>query len=117
MKTQVFGIPNCSTVKKARDWLESRSISYDFQDFKKIQLNKALIEEWLSQTSIELLINRKGTTWRGLTDLQKDSPNTKSGAIQLMIDKPSVIKRPVTLYNGKITVGFTPENYESLFKK
>lgn len=115
MKTQVFGIPNCGTVKKARDWLESRGIDYDFQDLKKIELNKDLINHWLKEISIDLLINRKGMTWRGLTDEQKESANSKNGAIQLMIDKPSVIKRPVTVTNDKVAVGFTPEAYETLF--
>lgn len=117
MEPKVFGIPNCNTVKKARDWLENRGINYDFQDFKKIKLTQALLDDWLSKISVDQLINRKGTTWRGLSDAQKESANTKAGAITLMIDKPSVIKRPVTVLNNQITLGFTPEIYEVIFKK
>lgn len=117
MKIEVFGIPNCSTVKKARDWLESRNLDYDFQDFKKFELDEKLINEWLKKVPIELLINKKGTTWRGLSDPQKESANSSSGAIALMIAKPSIIKRPVTMYKDKVTLGFTPEIYENLFNK
>ena len=117
MKVQVFGIPNCNTVKKARNWLEDHGIPYDFQDFKKIEVSQSLLKEWLSKVAVDELINRKGTTWRGLSDSQKESVNTKSGAIALMIEKPSVIKRPVTVVNQNISLGFTPEIYEDIFKR
>ena len=117
MKTQVFGIPNCNTVKKARDWLDDHGLDYDYHDFKKIEIRQQLLKEWLSKVSIDELINRKGTTWRGLSDSQKESANTKAGAISLMIEKPSVIKRPVTIINENISLGFSPEIYADLFKK
>jgi arsenate reductase len=117
MKVSIFGIPNCNTVKKARDWLESRGIDYDFQDFKKITLTESLLKEWLLKVDVDELINRKGTTWRSLSDSQKETVTTQAGAIALMIEKPSVIKRPVTIVGESINLGFTPESYKDLFNK
>ena len=67
----LYGIPNCSTVKKARDWLENNGVGYTFHDFKKIGLSQQLLENWLKQVPHEKLINRAGLTWRGLDDTTK----------------------------------------------
>ena len=112
---QLFGIPNCSTVKKARDWLSSNGIAYDFHDFKRNGVTQSLLEEWLIQLPWEKLVNRAGTTWRNLSDAEKAAVIDVPSAIKLMLEKSSVIKRPVLVNNGKIIyLGFTEAAYREL---
>ncbi|BAN22930.1 ArsC family reductase [Caballeronia insecticola] len=114
--TVVYGIPNCDTVKKARVWLEEHGVPFEFHDFKKAGVSNALVQDWLKDVSIEQLINKRGTTWRGLSDVHKAEADTTAGAIALMIHKPSIIKRPVVVVNGRVkTLGFAAEQYETLF--
>jgi arsenate reductase (glutaredoxin) len=114
--TVVYGIPNCDTVKKARVWLEAHGVPFEFHDFKKAGVNEKLVQDWLKDVPLEQLINKRGTTWRGLSDVHKAEADTTSGAIALMIHKPSIIKRPVVVVNGRVkTLGFSAEQYETLF--
>ena len=111
----MYGIPNCDTVKKARAWLSKRNIVVEFHDFKKQGLSDELAQRWLQQTSWDNLINRKGTTWRGLTDAQKNISDNQN-ALQLMQEKTSVIKRPLLEQDGKILhIGFDATAYQKLF--
>jgi arsenate reductase (glutaredoxin) len=118
MKTLIlYGIANCSTVKKARDWLTNNGISYEFHDFKKQGVSTTLLENWLSQFPHEKLINRAGLTWRGLDDASKASISNNTAAIALMQAKTSAIKRPILEKNGKIVcLGFDEAAYKDLFK-
>ena len=112
---KLYGIPNCDTVKKARTWLSSHNINVEFHDFKKQGLNAELASHWLQQSPWEQLINRKGITWRGLTDEQKAISNNNA-AQKLMMDKTSVIKRPVLEQDGKLLhIGFDETTYNKLF--
>ncbi|WP_250507365.1 MULTISPECIES: ArsC family reductase [unclassified Caballeronia] len=114
--TVVYGIPNCDTVKKARVWLEEHGVPFEFHDFKKAGVNEKLVQDWLKDVSLDQLINKRGTTWRGLSDVHKAEADTANGAIALMIHKPSIIKRPVVVVNGRVkTLGFSAEQYETLF--
>ncbi|MES2046761.1 MAG: ArsC family reductase [Pseudomonadota bacterium] len=116
----VFGIPNCDTVKKARVWLQEQNVDFSFHDFKKDGLTRNTVENWLGHVDLNLLINRKGTTWRALTDEQKASCDNRDAAISLMMASPSVIKRPVLqIISGstqQIAVGFSAQLYQPLFK-
>ena len=113
----LYGIPNCNTVKKARDWLANNGISAEFYDFKKQGVSTELLENWLSQVPHEKLINRVGLTWRGLDDATKISIIDNASAIALMQTKTSVIKRPILEKNGKIVcLGFDEAAYKELFK-
>ncbi|MDE1184047.1 ArsC family reductase [Paraburkholderia sp.] len=115
-KTVVYGIPNCDTVKKARVWLEEHGVDFEFHDIKKAGVTEPLVQDWLKDVPLDSLLNRRGTTWRALSDAMKAAADTPSGAIALMIHKPSVIKRPVVVVNGKVkTLGFNAEQYETLF--
>ena len=115
-KTIVYGIPNCDTVKKARVGLEEHGVEFEFHDFRKAGVSAPLIEGWLKDVPLESLLNRRGTTWRGLSDVHKAEADTTGGAIALMIHKPSIIKRPVVVVNGRVkTLGFSAEQYETLF--
>ena len=113
----LYGIPNCNTVKKACDWLESHHIDYKFHDFKKQSASQQLLENWLAQTPHEKLINRASLTWRGLDDSTKTNIIDNAAAIALMQVKNSVIKRPILEKNGKIIcLGFDEAAYKDLFK-
>ena len=112
----VYGINNCSTVKKARVWLADHDVGFEFHDFRKQGLSPELAQRWLQQAPWELLINRKGLTWRGLTEAQKLSITGIAAAQQLMLDKTSVIKRPLLEQDGKLLhIGFDAAAYGKLF--
>ncbi len=114
---KLYGIPNCNTVKKARTWLEEQQIEYTFHDFKKVGVNQALLDNWLSQQPWEKLVNKAGMTWRKLNDDMKNRIVDNASAAQLMTDKTSVIKRPILESDGKIlALGFKEETYKELFK-
>lgn len=114
----LYGIPNCNTVKKARDWLTENQIDYTFHDFKKQGVSEPMLSQWLNQVAQEKLINRAGMTWRKLDDPTKASITDNAGAIQLMIEKSSVIKRPILEKDDTVlAVGFKAENYQALFTK
>ncbi len=110
---KLYGIPNCNTVKKARDWLDSKHIAYEFHDFKKQGVSQQLLENWLTQLPHEKLINRAGLTWRGLDENTKAGIVDNASAIALMQAKTSVIKRPVLVKDGKILcLGFDEAIYK-----
>jgi Spx/MgsR family transcriptional regulator len=113
---KLYGIPNCDTVKKARVWLAGHAIAFEFHDFKKQGLSPELAQGWLQQASWEQLINRKGLIWRGLSDAQKMAITGNAEAQQLMLDKTSVIKRPLLEQDGKLLhIGFDEAAYGKLF--
>jgi len=107
----LYGIPNCDTVKKARAWLDAQGIAYTFHDFKKQGLDAPLAKAWLGTLGADTLINRKGTTWRALDDARKALAAQPAGALTLVTEQPSLIKRPVLDRDGALSVGFTPETY------
>lgn len=115
--THVFGIPNCNSVKKARNWLDTHHISYTFHDFKKNGIGPALIEGWLAQVDWQTLLNRKGTTWRSLPEERKAGIVDADSAANLMLELPSVIKRPVLVTDNHIEVGFSDPVYQQIFLK
>ncbi|RIV17726.1 ArsC family reductase [Fibrisoma montanum] len=111
----LYAIPNCDTVKKARTWLAERGIEYQFHDYKKQGVDRPLLERWLAQKPWEELVNRAGTTWKKLPDAEK--PTDTEGAIALMLDRPSVIRRPLIETNGQIVaLGFKADEYMNAFR-
>jgi Spx/MgsR family transcriptional regulator len=109
---RLYGIQNCSTVKKARDWLAHHEIAVAFHDFKKHGLDEATAQSWLQQRDWVNIINRKSMTWRALSDEQKQQINDNDSAIALMKSNPSVIKRPILEQDGKILlIGFDEAAY------
>lgn len=117
MTTTLYGIPNCDTVKKARTWLADNGHDFTFHDFKKQGLQRELVERWLARLEWETLVNRKGTTWRNLGDERKAQIVDKASALELMLENPSVIKRPVLEGAGLLSVGFSADQYQNMFKK
>lgn len=114
---KLYGIPNCTTVKKARAWLDEHGVAYEFHDYKKLGIDAATLDGWLAQQPWEKLVNRAGTTWRGLEDVEKAAVTDAASAAALMMAKPSVIRRPVVIKDGRIlAVGFDTDTYASLFR-
>jgi Spx/MgsR family transcriptional regulator len=106
-KITLFGIPNCDTVKRARAWLAENGVPHDFHDFKKAGVPADGLDAWLAAVGWETLLNRKGKTWRGLSDAVKAAVTDAASARALMLRQASVIKRPVVAWaDGRITVGF-----------
>ena len=113
---KLYGISNCDTVKKARDWLAQHNIAIEFHDFKKLGLDIAIAQSWLQQADWLKLINRNGLTWRGLPEQRKQLIQDTTTALALMLEKTSVIKRPVLEQNGKLLhVGFDETAYSKIF--
>ena len=110
--TILYGIPNCSTVKKARDWLTEQAAPHQFHDFKKQGVPETQLDAWLQAVGWEVLLNRKGTTWRKLDDATKAAVVDTASAKALMLAQPSVIKRPVVAWaDGHVTVGFDADKF------
>jgi len=110
----LYGIKNCDTVKKACRWLEANDVAFDFHDFRADGLDQATIESWLQTVSWEVLLNKRGTTWRKLDDPRKDDID-EAIAIELMLSNPTLIKRPVVTVNNDCMVGFKEADYASYF--
>jgi Spx/MgsR family transcriptional regulator len=111
MTITIYGIKNCDTMKNARAWLDDHRVKYAFHDYKIAGIDRTHLEKWVKKTSWETLLNRAGTTFRQVPDKDKANLGAEK-AITLMLEYPSVIKRPVLEYGGgKILVGFKPELY------
>ncbi len=115
MTITLYGIPNCDTVKKARVWLADQQHDFAFHDFKKQGLTRDIVAGWLKHLPRDVLVNKKGTTWRGLPDERKAAIVDDASAIELMLEFPSVIKRPVLDKDGRFAVSFTPAQYQQIF--
>ncbi len=111
---KLYGIPNCDTMKKARKWLGEQGVEYQFHDFKKPGLNEALLRQWIEAVGWETLLNRRGMMWRKLDPAIKEGIDEAS-AIAVMLETPSIIKRPVLDTEKEISVGFSEEKYLKLF--
>ena len=108
----LFGIPNCDTVKKARTWLTDHGVAYNFHDFKKQGVPETQLDHWLAAVGWDTLVNRKGTTWRGLDAATKAAVLDAASARSAILGAPSIVKRPVVVWaNGQVTVGFKPEAF------
>ncbi|WP_228766855.1 arsenate reductase [Thiomicrorhabdus heinhorstiae] len=110
---KMYGIPNCDTVRKARKFLDEKQISYDFHDFKKQGLSLEIIQQWLEQQPLEILLNKRSTSWKQLDDHQKDSL-TNGTDLSILVEIPTLIKRPVLDTGSKLIVGFNNQIYDEL---
>jgi arsenate reductase len=105
----VYGIPNCDSVKKARVWLTDHGVDYVFHDFKKQGVPPEAVDQWLKHVSWDVLVNRKGTTWRKLDAALQASVVDSASARALMLEHASVIKRPVVVKGQAVIVGVNPD--------
>jgi len=112
MPITIYGIKNCDTMKKAFAFLDKAKVDYDFHDYKKSGIDRAILERWSRKVGWETLLNRAGMTFRKLPDKDKEGL-TEGKAMRLMLAQPSMIKRPVLdLGGGKLLVGFKPDDYK-----
>jgi len=116
MAITLYGIKNCDTMKKARAWLEAKGIDYAFHDYKTAGIDRAHVTAWCAEHGWETVLNRNGTTFRGLPDEDK-ADLTQAKAIALMLAQPSMIKRPILDLGARRIVGFKPDIYEAAFAK
>jgi arsenate reductase (glutaredoxin) len=114
MTVTIYGIKACDTMKKAFTWLDGHGVAYDFHDYKKAGVTKAELARWCGAAGWQTVLNRAGTTFRKLADADKQGLS-QDKAIALMVEQPSMIKRPVLKANGKLEIGFKPERYAALF--
>lgn len=110
----LYGIPNCDSVKKARRWLAEANIDYHFHDFRQDALTKKQLINWESHVGWETLLNRRSLTWRNVSDAVKTTIQ-KDSALDLMLEQPTLIKRPVLDTGQQCFIGFSPDNYQSIF--
>ena len=114
MSVTLYGIPNCDTVKQARDWLDACGISYAFHDYKKLGADPAKLAVWVAAAGWETVLNRAGTTFRKLPEADKQGLDAHKAAA-LMAAHPSCIKRPVVEHPGGLLVGFKPGEWAAAF--
>jgi arsenate reductase (glutaredoxin) len=113
----LYGIKNCDTMKKARAWLDQNGVAYHFHDYKSAGIDRARLKGWCDALGYEALLNRNGTTFRKLAEADKKDLDA-STAIALMLDQPSMIRRPVLdLGGGRLLVGFNPDIYADAVKR
>lgn len=111
----LYGIPNCDTVKKARQWLDAQGLAYTFHDFKKEAPSLPQCTDWAQAIGVDTFINRRGTTWRQCSPEQQAAASEVSGAAALAQSTPSVIKRPLVQWpSGQLTVGFKAADWQDL---
>lgn len=111
----LYGISNCDTIKKAKKYLADNNIEFTFHDYRKDGVNEQMVSDFANKLDWEQLVNKRGTTYRALTDEQKQDL-TKESAIPLLVEQPAMIKRPVLVSNGSYHLGFKAAQYDEIFK-
>lgn len=112
----IYGIRNCVTMKKALAWCDAHDVAYDFYDYKKSGVERARLVAWCKAADWKMLLNKRGTTWRKLSPEQQ-AITTQSEAVALMLEYPSLIKRPVIETNaGQLLIGFDPMLFASFMQ-
>ncbi len=112
MTLKVFGLQNCDTCRKARKWLEAEGMDFEFHDFRKSPVDAETVGEWLAALGPDALVNRRGTTWRGLSDEQKSAQD--EALVALIVRHPAIMKRPVFVSGAGVSVGFDEAQREAL---
>lgn len=111
----LYGINNCDTIRKARQWLDERAIAYEFHDFRQDGLNPVQLRAWVDELGWDKLINRRGTTWRNLPEITRNTMD-ETLALAVMEDQPSIIKRPLLDLGTRRVLGFDAEQWKTLFQ-
>lgn len=114
MTVTLYGIANCDTIKKAKKWLEAQGVEYHFHDYRKQGIDAALVTTFCQQLGWENVVNKRGTTYRQLTQEQKDTLN-EANAIELLVAQPAMIKRPILVSANQYHLGFKPQQYADIF--
>ena len=114
-KLVCYGIKNCDTMKKAIAWLDANGITYEFVDYKKTGVTETHLPDWNCRAGWKTLLNTRGLMWKKLTDDERANVD-EAKAHRLLIQYPSMIKRPVLDTGKKLLVGFSPETYAAELK-
>ncbi|MCL1142638.1 ArsC family reductase [Shewanella gaetbuli] len=112
---KLYGIKNCDTVRKARKWLENNTIEYQFHDFREQDLTEDVVSNWCEKLGWEVVFNKRSTSFRALDDAQKTDLNQQT-AIKLMVEQPTLVKRPVLDNGTQVMVGFKEAEYKAWFQ-
>jgi arsenate reductase (glutaredoxin) len=115
-KVIIYGIPNCDTTKKAMAWLNKNNIAFTFHDYKQQGISKQKLEEWCNKSGWENIFNKRSTTWRELPAVEQNKVTNQPGAVKVMIENNSIIKRPVIEFTDKLVIGFNEDDYKKIFK-
>jgi len=113
---KLFGISSCDSCRKARKWLQDESLEFEFHDLRKDGLDVQMLERWMTRMDWQKFLNTRSLTWRKIPEVDR-AEMTQSRAISLMLEHPTLVKRPVLECKQFIAVGFSPENYQKLFHK
>ena len=112
----LYGIANCDTIKKAKGWLQDREIDFEFHDYRKQGLEREQLRAMESALGWEEMLNRRGSTWRTLPVSVRENIDLES-AMQVMLDNPAIIKRPILARKGQLHLGFKPDQYQEIFSQ
>ncbi len=116
MKLNIYGIKNCNTVKKALDWLDQNQLSYTFHDYKKEPATIEKLQQWEQKIDWQQLVNKRGTTWRKLTEDEQSRIQDADSANEALLSNNSMIKRPIIEYGEEILLGFDEKEYTEKLK-
>ena len=112
---KIYGIKNCNSMKKAFDQLNAQQLPFEFHDYKKQGINLDTLQHWADQVGLDVLLNKKGTTWRKFTlEQQADILSSPQNMLQALQDNSSMIKRPVLVSDSQILVGFDEDSYKEI---
>ena len=114
MTITIYGIPNCDTMKKARAWLEGHGVAYAFHDYRASGLEPETLDKWVERLGWEVLLNKASTSFRALPEKDRQGIDA-ARAKALMLANPTMIKRPILDFDGRLLVGFKPEIYAGAF--
>lgn len=112
---KLYGIKNCNSVKKALDYLDEKKIAYEFHDYKKLGITVEKLTEFVAKNGVEKILNKKGTTWRKLSEAEQNKIVDDKSAIDLMVKNTSMIKRPIIDLGSSQLVGFDKAEYDKFF--
>ena len=110
----MYGIKNCDTIRKATKWLNQNNIHHQFHDLRTDTLTKVMLEKWVFAVGYEVILNKRGTTWRKLP-METQKKVSRLNIIQLLLEQPAMIKRPILDVDGAIHVGFILDQYKAIF--
>ena len=117
MTLHLYGIANCDTVKKAKKWLDQSGVDYAFHDYKKVGAEPSKLESWIADKGLDVVLNKRGTTFRKLSDEEKAKAQDSHTAVALLVQHTSLIKRPVVEYanaSGRgILIGFKEDEWSA----
>ncbi|MFT7388097.1 MAG: arsenate reductase [Candidatus Endobugula sp.] len=114
--TTLFGIKNCDTVKKARRWLDAKKVDYQFHDFRDDGLTEAQVQKWIDTIGLGTLVNKRSTAWKTLSNTEKQQITSHYVYVAaIIVEHPTLIKRPLLENNGEATVGFSEASYNDIF--